>query len=166
MSKSEVSKEALDQFLKNMHDSCFKRGYEFFKWKRVVMDSKAFPPHNLHIYGIVDTGHNREQILFIKGSHIHKGWWGISDKWASFYSELINEWKENPDKENYALEWAVILLRSAEVGYLLGLKDFQELISDLNVGKSQIHVSESQLDLKLKFLSLEALLDRLKVGTV
>jgi len=144
------SKIVLNEFLSAFSEIATQRGYDFYankalwKWK---------PIYVLDVNG---------KILFfeIHVSTTKSGFWGIAVKWHGKMHQTI-------EKLQTLADWAVLLLKTPQKGFLIPRDEFTKMVSDLRVrGKNeywQIKLEEKDLPLEFQFYDWDTFFQILKL---
>lgn len=158
MSNHRDAKVVLTSFIQKMTNLCEARGWSFREG--IIDDFRkiGYIPRNLQLYSL--SIENKEYSLFIKVSLSSPAFWGISVKWQEF-SQKFKEASTSANRD-----WAVILLKRPEAGYLLCSDKLLALLSRLNVsgpGSGDIKIHERDVTPNHKFLYIEDLLEKLNI---
>lgn len=132
-------------------------------FKEFISSLQAFCKEGGHRFKHIDGGiqlfviESEKKLisLFIKVSTSKKGFWGLSEKWQQEIASLFSR----GDKE--IGDWAVVLLKDSQRGYLLWSNDFVRLQPSFSFGNTQkyneIKINEYTLRPELEFLGLRKL---------
>ena len=134
--RSTKHKVILNEILSDLTSVIRQKGYEFIPDK-MIGKLQTYLLNNPN-----DTSKKR-YFLIIHVSTIDPSFWGISVEWQEKFREIASV-LDNSD-------WAVILLKSSRVGYLIPSEDFTKMIHSFSVGGKYATIIVKEQDLSLRF---------------
>jgi hypothetical protein len=144
-----TSKAILNEFLTGLTTASEQRGYEFIPQK--IMG--RLQTYTLHTPNTIP---HKRYFLFIHVSTIETGFWGVSLEWQEGFNILSSK------KEN--LDWAIILLKSPKIGFLLPSNVFEKMKTGFSLShNNQIKIEEKHLPLSCDFYNWDSFFQLLKL---
>ncbi len=147
MGRTNASDKVLTGFESKVSILALQKGYKLWR-----------PTKRAQIYRL--DGPQIVYVLFVKVSILEHGWWGIGEGWLDKINEAL--------KDQMYKNWAVVLLKSPERGFLLLANDFMNILKEggfYHGGKvfPQIEMHEKNMPFRFEFRGLETFLEMLNL---